>query len=839
MPTGLAERLRDAARARGIAVEPDVVAALADLVRLTVRALGLERAPIALAPGAAAAAGAPAAAGALAVELCIGEGLRSGVRPDERRAFVARFGPDAAAALQDESDPEPALSAFGLSAPRPLALALLDLIVAVAADGEPDPVRLRGRLPELHEAARELGFDLLVLRALIERRAPSLISFALPLGPDVERLLIGRGAGCDLWLPCPQVAPQHMELVQINGAWRAADLGSGRPTLVQGSPIRSAPIAPGGALGVGPWRLQLDEGPAGAPQLEVDGRRPLSALIVRGLRRKIGDVSLLDDVSFTVFSGEVVALVGPSGAGKTTLLHAISGLAPADSGEVLLDGQPFHARLEADRSLIGVVPQDDLVLAELTVEESLFASGRLRFPPQVTDAEVQAEVDRVLGELDIAHIRRSRIGDALRRGISGGQRKRVNLGQELLTRSTRVLFLDEPTSGLDPRASQDIVRVIRQIADRGRIVFLVTHDLTPEVMAMVDHLLVLAKGGRLAWFGPPADGARAFGVNTPDAVFNRFLDHPPEVWGQRYRASEAARVYVAGREALVPQLAAADAPAAPAPRRSALGQLRTLVRRYAKVRARDRTSVAVLAVQPAFLGLVMAVVFPAPTTPFLFMLTLACLWFGMSASVRELISDRVVWHREHRVGVGVFPYISSKILVLGGAVGAQCALLASVLYGVLGLGEYGFHLGLLALVSTLTGLLGVAIGLLVSALWTSSEAAVGTLPLLLIPQITFSSIMVSVRDMRPLAKAATWLTFQRYSFDAVIKTGERVAVPTHRSGEWEAQPINGSLWKLGLKFSDSAEDRGFSLPQLLLILSASAAVGFALAAWQVRRRARA
>ena len=126
-----------------------------------------------------------------------------------------------------------------------------------------------------------------------------------------------------------------------------------------------------------------------------------------------------------------MALVGPSGAGKTTLLNAISGVMPADAGEVLLDGQDLHQLLGEDRSLVGVVPQDELVHPELTVDESHLYSGRLRFASDVTTAEIQAEATRVLTELGIEHIRQNRIGDALRRGISGGQRKRVNLGQEL------------------------------------------------------------------------------------------------------------------------------------------------------------------------------------------------------------------------------------------------------------------------------------------------------------------------------------------------------------------------------------------------------------------------
>ena len=166
--------------------------------------------------------------------------------------------------------------------------------------------------------------------------------------------------------------------------------------------------------------------------VHLQTHRRLSMLSINHLKRSIGSIALLQDISFRVFSGEVIALVGPSGAGKTTLLNAINATAPADSGEVLLDGKDFHRLLQADRSLIGVVPQDDLVLPELTVEESLYYSGVCVFLWTSAREQIQKEVQRVLEELDIVHIRNQRIGDAINRGISGGQRKRVNLGQELI-----------------------------------------------------------------------------------------------------------------------------------------------------------------------------------------------------------------------------------------------------------------------------------------------------------------------------------------------------------------------------------------------------------------------
>jgi hypothetical protein len=349
-------------------------------------------------------------------------------------------------------------------------------------------------------------------------------------------------------------------------------------------------------------------------------------------------------------------------------------------------------------------------------------------------------------------------------------------------------------------------------------VFLVTHDLTPEIMAQVDHMLVMAPGGRTAFFGPPNQACRWFGVSTPDGVFNRFSDREPAEWGEAYRQSPAARTYVETREQLLelggvvqPEVLETDPH-----KQSIWTQSRAQLLRYMKVKCRDSTGMAVLAAQPPLLAAVMWVVFPKPTTALMFMLALSCLWFGMSASVRELITDRVIWLRERRVGVGVVPYLASKVVVLGALVGVQCLAFTGLLYWTLGMADYGFSLGQLGAVAVLTGCVGMTLGLLVSASWTSSEAAVGTLPLLLIPQITFSSIMVSVRSMSELAQFCSWFTVQRYAFDAVIKCGDELAY--FKYGQWQRQGVRGFLYELGLKQSSDADDLGLSLEQLYACL---------------------
>ncbi len=749
---------------------------------------------------------------------------RKGVSPAERATFAAHFGEAAVLELLDEDDLT--LGGFAARTDPDDALALMDVLLAVCGHDEQISAAERGRLVE---AARALDIDDVLLGALIDQ-LPGRGDLRFPLAG--ERVRIGRAGTCEVALPDPQVGVLHAELTRTATGWRV-HARSHRPVEVDGVAVSTAPLPRASVLRVGPYHVSLED-----DGLVARSTRGFQCLRVSGLRRRIGDAVLLDDVSFAAFTGEVVAIVGPSGAGKTTLLDAISGNAPADLGTVRFGGADFHALRADDPSILGVVPQDDLVLPALTVEESLRASARLRRPPATPAAEVDAVVDRVLDELDIGGIRTQRIGDPVKRGISGGQRKRVNVGQALVSRDPRVLFLDEPTSGLDPRAALGVARLARTLADHDRLVVLVTHDLTPQVIAQVDHLLVLAPGGRLAWFGPPAEALAWFGTDTPDGLFDRLDRHPPEEWARRYAESDAARRFVRTRLRLLRDGAPPPRPPRAGPVRRFASQLATLARRTVLVKARDATGLGVLFAQPLLLALTMMVVFQAATVHLLFMLTLSSLWFGMSAGVRELIVDRAVWQRERQAGVGVPAYVTSKVAVLGPVVALQCAalvLLAAIGVGSgdLGLVGHGFSLLQLAALCAVDGLVGLGLGLLVSAVFRSSEAAVGTLVLLLVPQIAFSGILIPVHHMGPMGRALTWVTFQRWALDGALQCGEDLHYV--RNDTWFETTTRGFRYALGFR-ADASE--GVPLWGILAALGAWAtalAVAAGMRVWARER----
>ena len=822
----LHEAFEEALEVRGEALDPGLVRLAGDFATLLVRQRGMdvgvpERK--ALDEVLSARTGLSAEVRDVLLELALAPQYRTELGDHEVAAFAERFGVEAGGWLRAEQEAELDLSGFAERYGAEEALVLLDSLFRVAvADGEIDTAEAR----RLEAAARALGVDGVLLSALFQRYDPRHAAGEISWTLDGDSVTVGRSAGNDVVLSDPQVAKHHCTFVRTGDSWRVVDARSGRPVLVDGQPVDSRPLTDTSVVRVGPWELRVT-----GNVLQGFGHRSFTALSVQDLDRKIGDICLLEGVSFSVFSGELVALVGPSGAGKTTLINAIAGIAPADSGEVHLGGRDFHQILEGDPSAIGMVPQDDLVHPELRVEESLYYSGRLRHGGDVKKGDVQGEVDRVLRELDIEHIRTSRIGDALKRGISGGQRKRVNLGQELLTRTTRVLFLDEPTSGLDPKSAQSITRQVRQLADQGRIVFLVTHDLSPAIMELVDHLLVMLPGGRLGYFGPPREACRFFGVASPDLIFDVLGRKEPTEWAAEFRDSADFKKYVTTREHLLEKQEKKVEPE-PADERKPPGgftQWLTMTARYAKTKLRDKAGLLVLTIQPPVLALLIWLVFPVPTTRLMFMLSLSCLWFGMSIGVRELIIDRTIWRRERKVGIGVTPYLGSKLAVLGVLNAVQCLAFTAIVHQTMWLDKYGYDLLELGGASVVTGLVGMTLGLMLSALYTSSEAAVGTLPLLLIPNICFSSIMVSLRDMTVLPKSITWVTMQRYAFDLTLKVGTHLEEPSRIPGKWERRPIAGSLYELGLKPAD-VEDKGLEIPELLGALGAFAGV-FLLVTW--------
>ena len=304
---------------------------------------------------------------------------------------------------------------------------------------------------------------------------------------------------------------------------------------------------------------------------------------------------LLDHVSFPIGERSLTAIIGPSGAGKTTLLGALTGMRPADEGTVLYDNRDLYEHYAELRHRIGFVPQENILHTELSARRALRYAAELRFPGDTSKEERNGRVDEVTDELGLKAHAETRAAS-----LSGGQQKRVNVALELLTKPS-LLFLDEPTSGLDPGLDKSVMEMMNGLAKDGRTVIVVTHSVAN--LDVCDRLLVLVPGGRVAFFGPPAEGLKHFGKPGWAEVFQAFDQEPDRDWAAEFKRSPLYAQYVT--VGLVPRSAASSRKETPPPKpRNRLAQLSTLCRRYLAVIASDWVYLAVLAGAPVVLGIV-------------------------------------------------------------------------------------------------------------------------------------------------------------------------------------------------------------------------------------------
>src|SRR5450759_533195 len=234
-------------------------------------------------------------------------------------------------------------------------------------------------------------------------------------------------------------------------------------------------------------------------------------------RFKSGKVGI-HHMSFKEESGRMVGIMGASGAGKSTLLSVLNGINPPSDGEVLINVASIHKDKEKVKGLIGYVSQDDLLIEELTVFENLYYNAKLCFD-NLTEEEIITRVDSVLKNLGLYEIRNIQVGSPLNKKISGGQRKRLNISLELI-REPAIMFLDEPTSGLSSRDSENILDLLKELARKGKLLFIVIHQPSSEIFKMFDKLIILDTGGYLIYNGNPVDSIQYFKRKIEQANYN-------------------------------------------------------------------------------------------------------------------------------------------------------------------------------------------------------------------------------------------------------------------------------------------------------------------------------
>ncbi|NEB29849.1 FHA domain-containing protein [Streptomyces sp. SID14446] len=570
---------------------------------------------------------------------------------------------------------------------------------------------------------------------------------------------IGRALENELVVSDLQVSRNHAEFhATPDGRFEIRDLGSHNGTYVNGMPITkggSTLLGPNDIVGVGhsTFRLVGDR----LEEFVDTGEVSFSA---RHLTVTVdGGKQILKDVSFGVPEKSLVAVIGPSGSGKSTLLKALTGYRPANQGDVLYDNRNLYKQFAELRQRIGLVPQDDILHKELTVKKALKYAAKLRFPADTTGQEREARIDEVLRELKLDIHKEKKVTS-----LSGGQRKRVSVALELLTKPS-LIFLDEPTSGLDPGMDRDVMQLLRGLADDGRTVLVVTHSVAE--LAICDKLLVMAPGGSVAYFGPPEEALNFFGYETWADVFSAFENYRDYDWAGRWKGSQHYQMYAADIDAVAPQstqMPSAQAMKPPKPQ-SWGSQLTTLIRRYASVIASDKGFLALTVILPAVLGSVSLLIDNGKTllvndkvlpsgvhvangtaTTVLLILAVGACFAGAANSVRELIKERVIYERERATGLSRSAYLMSKVIVLGVVTLLQGALVGAIGFGSRTVPDEGLILKSLPKVELTIpimalGFASMMFGLVISSLVKTAEKTMPLLVMFAIVQVVFTGCL--------------------------------------------------------------------------------------------------
>lgn len=486
----------------------------------------------------------------------------------------------------------------------------------------------------------------------------------------------------------------------------------------------------------------------------------------------------LHNISFQEEHGKLVGIMGASGAGKTTLLNALSGSGRPSEGSVKINGLDLYEDAEALEGTIGVIPQDDLLIEELTVFQNLYYSAKLCFKDK-SEEELEELVDKTLLSLGLLERKDLKVGSPLNKMISGGQRKRLNIALELI-REPSILFVDEPTSGLSSRDSENVMDLLRELTLKGKLIFVVIHQPSSEIYKMFDNMLILDTGGYLIYSGNPVEAVMYFkradaqvnsdvgecptcGNVNPELIFNiieaREVDEfgrytterkvQPNRWEERYRKEvHPANV----EEQKVPPPKTLNLP-------SKFKQFLIYTARDVSSKVSNRQYIILNLLETPILAFILAFVIryiPDPNSDvyvfrdnenipiYIFMGLIVALFIGLMVSAEEIFKDRKILKREKYLNLSRGSYLLSKVfilLVLSAIQTITFVLIANSILDLRGLNlEYW-------LILFSTSVCANLIGLNISATFNSAVTVYIVIPLLMIPMMILSGAMFSFEKL--------------------------------------------------------------------------------------------
>ncbi len=513
--------------------------------------------------------------------------------------------------------------------------------------------------------------------------------------------------------------------------------------------------------------------------------------------------------SLTAKSGELIGIMGGSGVGKSTLFNLLNGNIKPDQGNISINGFDLHQDKGALDGLIGYVPQDDLLIEELTVFDNLYYNAKLCFH-LATEKELHERIDKALHDFDLIEARDLVVGNPLKKIISGGQRKRLNIALELM-REPAVLFADEPTSGLSSADSEKIMYLFKRQCLKGGLVFANIHQPSSDIFKLLDGLIILDKGGRMIYQGNPMNAITYFKheahflnpdeneclncgtvkteqplriietrIISPIGKQIRQRKVPPQEWYERYRRKLEPRILEAIRNTgctknQLPKIRFKIPPF--------FEQFKVFLTRDIKAKRTNKAYVALALLQAPLLALMLSY-FTKYTEQggsyhfgenvnlpsFLFMSVVVALFVGLTVSAEEIFKDRKLLKREEFLNLSRSAYLSSKIITLFALSAVQTLLF--VLIGNYILEIKGLTLSYWLILFT-TSCFANVLGLNLSAGLNSAVAIYISIPLLLVPQLIFSGVVVNFKNMHPILSSQKYtmvlgdMTISRWGYEAL------------------------------------------------------------------------
>jgi ABC transport system ATP-binding/permease protein len=578
-------------------------------------------------------------------------------------------------------------------------------------------------------------------------------------------LVLGRDPKqSGLVLPHVQVSRIHASIRWEDGRYYLKDLQSTCGTYVSGKQVHdSTELIDGATIGIGPYLITFRNG-----ELKTHSRQSHHQLIARNLTKHVSEhgkiKTILNDVSLAIHQGEFICILGPAGCGKSTLLKALGAREPIDEGKLFLNGINIANAYDQLKRDLAFVPQHDVLHKSLTVEQSLVYTARLRLPEDMVPTEIESQVEQTIQRVGLSKQRYTRIAK-----LSGGQIKRLSLATELLS-EPNIILLDEVTSGLDTQSDQETMRLFQSISEQGKSVVCVTHNLA-HVEKNCNLIIVLAEGGKLAYMGPPGDAMNYFQVTQLGAIYERLQERSSEQWGQLFRAHHTygqmilARTTITtrnienipgselGRESISLKL------------RQTCRQLAVLLQRYTQILRADFGTIVGAVGQTLLIAALLVLVFGDVTAAkdatgaanlyshasssavLLFLSVVTCYWFGCNNASKEFVKERLLFQKEYHAGLQPIAYYGSKLLPLAGFSILQALAMFGLVYFSCAIPCSFIQASAIVSVSAV---IGVISGLLISALAPTEELATLLVPIVLIPQIVLSAGLKSLTGFSEL-----------------------------------------------------------------------------------------